>query len=161
MVLQNVVKSMNEDSYDIQLNKLISDYSKMKKPFGDKELDDHLAKNKGKGSLWATKMKQRYGELKKKDPEKEMDTRRLARKGIEEGGLEDACWDGYKAIGTKEKNGKRVPNCVPEAAAFKIVSLLTGSADTAKIERFLESYKLDLSSYNSFDLTEAFKKFKA
>jgi|LakMenEpi03Aug12_release.lakeMendotaPanAssembly.Ray.scaffolds.fasta_scaffold4182541_1 hypothetical protein len=23
------------------------------------------------------------------------------------------CWDGYKQIGTKMKNGKRVPNCVP------------------------------------------------
>jgi len=30
--------------------------------------------------------------------------------------LEQACWKGYKAIGTKEKNGKTVPNCVPESA---------------------------------------------
>ena len=28
-------------------------------------------------------------------------------------GLEDSCWDGYEAIGTKELNGKTVPNCVP------------------------------------------------
>jgi hypothetical protein len=27
--------------------------------------------------------------------------------------LEKSCWKGYKAIGTKEKNGKTVPNCVP------------------------------------------------
>jgi hypothetical protein len=27
--------------------------------------------------------------------------------------LEKACWDGYEAIGMKEKNGKMVPNCVP------------------------------------------------
>jgi hypothetical protein len=27
--------------------------------------------------------------------------------------LKDACWDGYEAIGMKEKNGKMVPNCVP------------------------------------------------
>lgn len=27
--------------------------------------------------------------------------------------LKDACWDGYEAIGTKKKNGKTVPNCVP------------------------------------------------
>ena len=26
----------------------------------------------------------------------------------------DPCWKGYKRIGTKEKNGKTVPNCVPE-----------------------------------------------
>jgi len=28
-------------------------------------------------------------------------------------GLEKACWKGYEAIGTKEKNGRTVPNCVP------------------------------------------------
>lgn len=30
-------------------------------------------------------------------------------------GLEDACWEGYIAIGTKELDGKTVPNCVPVA----------------------------------------------
>jgi hypothetical protein len=29
-------------------------------------------------------------------------------------GLEDACQAGYKAIGLKTKNGRKVPNCVPE-----------------------------------------------
>lgn len=28
-------------------------------------------------------------------------------------GLEDACWDGYEAIGMKDIGGKLVPNCVP------------------------------------------------
>lgn len=32
----------------------------------------------------------------------------------EEMGLEDACWPGYEAIGTKMVNGKEVPNCVPK-----------------------------------------------
>jgi len=27
---------------------------------------------------------------------------------------EDPCWKGYERVGTKEKNGKKVPNCVPE-----------------------------------------------
>ena len=27
--------------------------------------------------------------------------------------LKDSCWKGYEAIGTKKKNGKTVPNCVP------------------------------------------------
>jgi len=26
---------------------------------------------------------------------------------------EDPCWPGYKMVGTKKKNGKEVPNCVP------------------------------------------------
>jgi hypothetical protein len=30
-----------------------------------------------------------------------------------EGGLEDACWPGYEAIGTKDLDGRTVPNCVP------------------------------------------------
>ena len=31
----------------------------------------------------------------------------------EDKGLEDACWEGYEAIGTKILDGKEVPNCVP------------------------------------------------
>lgn len=33
--------------------------------------------------------------------------------------MDNPCWKGYKAYGTKEKNGKTVPNCVPveESAA--------------------------------------------
>lgn len=30
------------------------------------------------------------------------------------GKLKDACWKGYTAVGTKEKDGKEVPNCVPK-----------------------------------------------
>ena len=30
-------------------------------------------------------------------------------------GLDDACQSGYKAIGLKMKNGRKVPNCVPES----------------------------------------------
>ena len=29
---------------------------------------------------------------------------------------EDPCWEGYKQLGMKEKDGKSVPNCVPDAA---------------------------------------------
>jgi hypothetical protein len=27
--------------------------------------------------------------------------------------LDDACWEGYEAIGTKMLDGREVPNCVP------------------------------------------------
>lgn len=30
----------------------------------------------------------------------------------------DPCWDGYVQVGMKEKNGSRVPNCVPSASAI-------------------------------------------
>ena len=31
--------------------------------------------------------------------------------------LRKACWKGYHAIGVKEKNGRTVPNCVPESVS--------------------------------------------
>jgi hypothetical protein len=31
----------------------------------------------------------------------------------EENQLDEKCWDGYKQVGGKKKNGKMVPNCVP------------------------------------------------
>lgn len=42
--------------------------------------------------------------------------REIQYKGIklaEGDGLEDSCWDGYEAIGTKVLDGRTVPNCVP------------------------------------------------
>lgn len=35
----------------------------------------------------------------------------------EEGQLDEKCWDGYKQVGSKMKNGKKVPNCVPVSEA--------------------------------------------
>jgi hypothetical protein len=35
-----------------------------------------------------------------------------------EGDLEESCWPGYEAIGTKELDGKTVPNCVPIKASI-------------------------------------------
>jgi len=35
----------------------------------------------------------------------------------EEGQLDEKCWDGYKQVGSKKKNGKMVPNCVPISEA--------------------------------------------
>jgi len=52
-------------------------------------------KAKTKPSTHTQKYKKMFGELKKE--------------------LSDACWDGYKQVGMKMKNGKQVPNCVPEA----------------------------------------------
>ena len=33
--------------------------------------------------------------------------------GKSKNALGEACWDGYEAVGTKKKDGKTVPNCVP------------------------------------------------
>ena len=38
------------------------------------------------------------------------------------GTLKKACWTGYTAVGMKEKNGKQVPNCVPEETQIEEVA---------------------------------------
>lgn len=60
--------------------------------------------------------KQKYG-----DPQKRVQAKLNFEKKYEgidltalaEDGLEGACWPGYEAIGTKEMDGRQVPNCVP------------------------------------------------
>ena len=42
-------------------------------------------------------------------------------RGINLAGLEDACWEGYIAIGTKDMDGREVPNCVPIAEEMKSI----------------------------------------
>ena len=48
--------------------------------------------------------------------------KKLEQIDTEMAGLEDACWPGYEAIGTKELNGRLVPNCVPVKMAGEKVS---------------------------------------
>jgi len=36
-------------------------------------------------------------------------TKKLSKK------TDDPCWQGYVKLGTKVKEGKKVPNCIPEA----------------------------------------------
>lgn len=38
---------------------------------------------------------------------------------------DESCWRGYKQLGTKDKNGKKVPNCVKEDIACRIETILT------------------------------------
>lgn len=49
------------------------------------------------------------------------------------GDLKNACWKGYTAVGTKKKNGKTVPNCVPkESVDKKHITLESLRKQTAK-----------------------------
>jgi hypothetical protein len=38
----------------------------------------------------------------------------LNAQGVAESALDEACWKDYRQLGTKQKNGKTVPNCVPK-----------------------------------------------
>ena len=44
----------------------------------------------------------------------------------------DKCWDGYKAKGTKKKNGKTVPNCVKEDE--KLENIISQMRDTEEVD---------------------------
>jgi hypothetical protein len=47
--------------------------------------------------------------------------------------LQKACWEGYKQVGMKDKNGKKVPNCVPVNSVKK--SLWDGTFDPSSIKK--------------------------
>jgi len=78
--------------------------------------------------------------------------------------LKAPCWDGYEQIGTKMKNGKKVPNCVP-LSEIELNKENELQELTSKISEFgqdeedlLENYELidvsevDYENDNSYDL---------
>jgi len=46
---------------------------------------------------------------------------------LQAAGLEDACWEGYVAIGTKMLDGREVPNCVPEGENMEAQPQITST----------------------------------
>jgi hypothetical protein len=69
---------------------------------------------------------------------------------LQEDGLENACWEGYVAIGTKELDGRIVPNCVPEGenmeAQPSVASTYPGEgASTAS----LQEQEINVLGYNT------------
>lgn len=58
-----------------------------------------------------------------------------------DGGLEGACWEGYVAIGTKELDGRTVPNCVPEKEAMARIPIEIVGDNEEKILEYLPKVK--------------------
>jgi hypothetical protein len=52
--------------------------------------------------------------------------------------LEEACWKGYKAVGVKNKGGRKVPNCVPEEVKESVDKKDTITFDIPLLIRVLE-----------------------
>jgi hypothetical protein len=46
--------------------------------------------------------------------------------------LTETCWPGYKQVGTKKKNGKEVPNCVPEENDIEEAPLVMNDMDIVR-----------------------------
>jgi hypothetical protein len=55
------------------------------------------------------------------------------------------CWDGYKQVGTKMKNGKEVPNCVPIKES-KVEESALVMADMDIVDTILKKIKDDIFS---------------
>jgi hypothetical protein len=54
------------------------------------------------------------------------------------GKLKDACWKGYTAVGTKQKGGRTVPNCVPEEVEH-LFDIIEEMVETAASEYNIDS----------------------
>ena len=71
-------------------------------------------------------------------------------------GLEDACWPGYEAIGTKELDGKEVPNCVPKKDMDSISGISDGGGcgcmdiNTTGISPYTDETTTGITSENVF-----------
>ena len=66
----------------------------------------------------------------------------------------DPCWKGYKQIGMKDKNGKEVPNCVPNES---VVNELGGLGKMQKLYMAV-SEKLRTMQINQLAMFEKYKK---
>jgi len=72
---------------------------------------------------------------------------------INENLITEKCWEGYKAVGGKMKNGKRVPNCVPikeasspaQQAAIAINMKKLGKKPKNEEKEMYESMEIDES----------------
>ena len=104
--LKKDVKKKRADHFAKQKYRKSDDDDDYKPAPGDKTA-------KTKPSIHTKKYKQMYGETK------------LAEKG--------PCWSGYKQVGMKKKNGRSVPNCVPEEMSIE---------DAIKVDGYIpESYE--------------------
>ena len=56
----------------------------------------------------------------------------------------DPCWTGYKMLGTKNKNGKQVPNCIPESIEESIARLVSKSIKKVTARKPTPQEKADL-----------------
>ena len=98
-------------------------------------------------------LKQKLAALESSDSELEED-------GKLSSGADDPCWKGYEMVGTKKKNGKEVPNCVPKESVEQdsylnegVIDQLRNIVDTKSAQRIQfdngESVTVDLFTASS------------
>ena len=74
---------------------------------------------------------------------------------------EGPCWPGYKQVGTKMKNGKEVPNCVPiDEEDVKENKMLAGDADYKVVELKNGMIRLEFVNVRDGDILMKKNDFK-
>jgi hypothetical protein len=59
------------------------------------------------------------------------------------GDLKKACWTGYTAVGMKMKNGRKVPNCVPEETDSEFAKRMKKQAEQPPTKGMSQKDKVD------------------
>lgn len=70
----------------------------------------------------------------------------------------DPCWKGYRQLGTKKKNGKEVPNCIPEEVEVGdgfIFELENFDIETVVLEKTEDGIIVAIDDYGHMKLDEA------
>lgn len=60
---------------------------------------------------------------------------------VQEKKMKNTCWKGYKPIGTKKKNGKTVPNCVPIKEAARCTKVTGKASSDRKDKKWMKCVK--------------------
>jgi len=84
----------------------------------------------------------------KESTETKADEKKEVKEAVKQptGKLKDACWTGYTAVGTKMKNGREVPNCVPVKEDFEQLDEMPGAnMDTRAVHSHLKKKGWSLS----------------
>jgi len=72
--------------------------------------------------------------------------------------MENPCWKGYEMVGTKKKDGREVPNCVPVKETVvsevtgreaKEIARLTGTRDSI-VQKFIDDFNLNAKNLFNF-----------
>lgn len=104
--------------------------------------------------------------LRKKFPDKTIEIKNEVREGLRDP-KDNPCWKGYEPVGTKKKNGKTVPNCVPKKTNEGVIVghdandpevAILGGAGTMSLSRLKKKARGEAEQLAS-DLTRG--RFKA
>ena len=129
------------------------------KELKDLDLGDDVMVNGKMGMFYGmqgSKVKVRFPSGQETVPAKDVEVMNLMMDDLEKDD-DDPCWDGYVQVGTKMKNGKEVPNCVPMEEARKQMK----NESAASYERDLDpNKKIVVKGNKGMNAKPFIKKFR-